>query len=294
MIASKKELKAIIPAAGLGTRFLPFTKSVPKELLPLLNKPAIHLIVEEGLGADIHDFIIITSETKQALRQYFIHDAMLEHALQKTGKLDLLAQTNALIDQSSFTFINQPQPLGLGHAIMQAKSAVNDSSFCVMLPDDIILNTGTKNAMQQLITVAQEQQAMVVAVQEVSPDAISSYGSIGIKKQINENLFEIAHIVEKPNPVDAPSCLAVIGRYVFSPILFDALETISPNASHEIQLTDAITQTINQGHRVLAYKFQGSRFDFGSAYGWLQANIYTAMHDPKMAPALRTWLETIL
>lgn len=281
--------KAVIPAAGLGTRFLPFTKSVPKELLPILNRPAIHYIAQEALLSGVTDLAVITNQEKAALRHYLTHQASLEYQLQKVGKLDLLAQSNELIDNLSCSFIDQKEPLGLGHAILQAESVIGDDWFCVMLPDDIIF--AAQAALGQLIEKAKEQNAMVIAVQEVKPEEISAYGSIAIKSRLADDLFEIDHIVEKPKAEEAPSNLAVIGRYIFHPALFNALRTTKPNKAGEIQLTDAISDLIATGHRVLAYKFQGSRFDLGSPLGWLEANIFSGLADRQLAPALRSWLE---
>lgn len=262
--------KIIIPAAGLGTRFLPITKSIAKEMLPLLNKPAIHYIIQEGKASGINNFILIISAYKDAIRHYFTFDQHLSDQLKENGKQALLQPLDELIASTQFSYIDQPQPLGLGHAILMAKNSIADEFFGVMLPDDIIINEHP--ALLQLIDIAQEQRAIVIAVQEVAPELLSSYGVIGIKAQINENLFEVHQLIEKPDRQDAPSHLAVIGRYILSPHIFDALENIAPSKNGELQLTDALNLLLHRGHKILAYKIQGSRFDIGTPTGWLHAN----------------------
>ena len=262
----------VIPAAGFGTRFLPFTKAVPKELLPLLNKPALQEIVEEGVHSGVKNFCIIISEEKQAIKSYFSHNEKLEAALSKTGKSGLLDSINQLIDHCTFSYPVQREMKGLGHAILMAKDCVKEDYFGVMLPDDIIV--GDTPCMQQLIEVAQREQATVISVMEVPQEEISAYGSIKIGATINEDIVEVVDIIEKPKPEEAFSNLAIIGRYVLPIAIFKAIETITPQASGEIQLTDAITHLAQNGHKVLAYKIKGKRFDIGRPSGWLAANAY--------------------
>jgi UTP--glucose-1-phosphate uridylyltransferase len=285
--------KAVIPAAGLGTRFLPITKSIPKEMLPLLNKPAIQYIIEEGLAARITDFYIITSSEKQALEHYLTPSPELAAQLKKNKKENLMIELQKLLATTKYTYIEQAQPLGLGHAIAMAHGAIGNEYFAVFLPDDIVFNTIP--AIEQLALCARNEKATVIAVQEVERDYISAYGSIAIKKKIQDGLVEVDHIIEKPHPDDAPSNLAVIGRYILSPRIFDAIDAITPtdrtHAKREIQLTDALTKLVENKERVLALTLQGTRFDLGSPPGWLQANIYLGLQDPAVAPQLRAMVK---
>ncbi len=282
--------KAVIPAAGLGTRFLPFTKSIPKEMLTLLDengtpKPALHHIIEEGLASGISNVYIITNDNKHEIKHYFEPDPQLEAELEKRGKKSLLSEVDRIIKSVNFTYIQQLEQLGLGHAILMAKKAIGTDYFGVMLPDDII--AGDNPGLAQLIKVAEKEQASVIAVQEVPQQSVSSYGIIAIKKKISDRLFEIDTLVEKPALEDAPSNLAITGRYVLSPKIFASLEVIKPGAGGELQLTDAIADMLNKGERVFAYKFEGRRFDIGTPLGWLEANIYYGLQNPKYASIIK-------
>lgn len=265
----------VIPAAGFGTRFLPFTKSVPKELLPLLNKPAIQEIIEEGVRAGVFDFSIVISNEKRAIQDYLSPAPHRKQSLSRLGKGDLLAELDALINQCTFSFPLQREMRGLGHAILMAKENVKGGQFGVMLPDDLIFSK--QPCMAQLAEVAKrEAAAAVIGVMEVPPEEISAYGSIKIGTAIQRDIVEIVDIIEKPAPGKAFSNRAIVGRYVLPTAIFDAIETVSPTASGEIQLTDAITYLIKQGHSVLAYTIKGTRFDLGRPAGWLAANMYVA------------------
>ncbi len=277
--------KIVIPAAGLGTRFLPFTKVVPKELLPLINKPALQEVVEEGLASGVNHFYLIVSEDKPQIEEYFTRNDQLEEILQRNNKLRLLQQTNELIEESVFHYINQPEMLGLGHAVLMAKTAVGTESFGVILPDDIIV--GEQPGMKQLIDVATAHNAIVVAVMEVPIEQISAYGSIKPGKTIGDGIVEVVDIIEKPKPEEAFSNLGIIGRYVFTPAIFDAIEAIIPQSKGEIQLTDAIAYLAKKGHKVLAYKIKGRRFDLGRPPGWFEANMYFGMHSPEYGEQIR-------
>ncbi len=283
--------KAIIPAAGLGTRFLPLTKAMPKEMIPVLNKPAIQYIVEEGLASNIKHFLMITSSKKQAIADYFDASPCLDYLLKERNKLHLLGDLEKIIKKAHFTYIRQSSPLGLGHAIMMARHIIEKEYFGVFLPDDII--TGKQAALAQLIRIARQEKGSVIAVQEVPPECVSSYGIIAIKKQITPNLFQVSHLVEKPNQKDAPSNLAVIGRYVLSHKIFNALDDISSYATDEIQLTDGITQMMKHNEKVFAFKVQGTRYDIGNPIGWLKAIIGMALHDPTYAPYIKSYLADI-
>ncbi len=262
--------KVIIPAAGLGTRFLPITKSIPKEMLPLLNKPALQYIVEEGLASGINHFCMIVSKTKPSIKQYFSPDKQLESQLTRINKIDRIKELNTVIEQSEFSYILQPEMRGLGDAVLMGKECMNNEYFGVILPDDLLFNSTP--GIEQLKKVAQEHNTSVIAVVEVPKEEISSYGCVKIKNTLSDDLIEIEDVVEKPKPEEAFSNLAIVGRYIFSPTIFDAIEAIAPHAKGEVQLTDAITHLVKNGHKVLAYKIKGTRFDLGRPHGWLEAN----------------------
>lgn len=265
---------SVIPAAGLGTRFLPLTKSVPKELLPILNKPSIQYILDETHASGINELCIITSERKYALQHYLSHDLELEAQLARNNKLGALSEINALIDTTRFHYVVQHDPKGLGHAVSLAREIVNDNFFGVLLPDDIIASETP--GLAQLIAVAQEHNATVVGVQEVPLSQTSSYGMIAIKNVINDHTFSVSHLVEKPKPEEAPSNLAIIGRYVLSPRIFEMLEKTQAGKGGEIQLTDALDLLARSGEPVLACRIAGNRFDVGVPQGWVKAVEYYA------------------
>jgi len=283
--------KAIIPAAGLGTRFLPYTKSIPKEMLPLLNKPAIQYIIEECLKSDIHNFFMVTNKSKHALENYFDKNTELELALKERGKENIISGLKKVIKNSRFTYVRQSEPLGLGHAILMAKHSIGKEYFSVLLPDDIIISK--QPGIDQLIEIARQERATVIAVQEVPQDCVSSYGIISIKKQITPKLFQLSGLVEKPNAKDAPSNLAVIGRYVLSHKIFTSLEEISTYAFDELQLTDAISHMARNGEKIFAYKVQGTRYDIGTVTGWLKATIGMGLQNPKYAPHIKEFLSEL-
>jgi len=244
-----KITKALIPAAGKGTRFAPYTQVIPKEMLPLITKPAIHHSIEEGVLSGITDFGIITSSTKEPLAQY----------------CDVLEKQQ----YARFAYIRQQETRGLGHALWTARYLINNEYFGVMLPDDIVASATP--CLQQLITIAQRENASVIALQEIPREKISAYGVIKAKKNSDNTLYEIETVVEKPKSQEAPSNLAIVGRYVFSPTILTILEHTQPSANGEIQLTDAITELIKQGERVYGYVFDGTRYDTGTPQGWVQA-----------------------
>jgi len=284
-------IKAIIPAAGLGTRFLPFTKSVPKEMLPLLAKPAIQYIIEEGLLSELSQFLVITSKEKQALANHFDTNHELQALLKEKNKEALTASVEKIIRAAHFTYIRQSEPLGLGHAVWMARHAVGKEYFSIFLPDDIIVSPIP--AMSQLIKIARQEKASIIAVQEVPDECVSSYGIVSIKKQITPSLFQIGSLVEKPQQRDAPSNLAIIGRYVLSPKLFKALDDISTYAVGELQLTDGINQMMKNNEKVFAYKVQGTRYDIGTPLGWIKCIIGMSLQHPHYAPHIRNFLADI-
>ena len=265
--------KAIIPAAGMGTRFLPYTKAIPKEMLPLGNTPAIQYIVEESMSSGIKDIFIIINKEKVELKKYFDRDDNLEATLATQGKLHLLDSLQVIREKTALRYVEQHKPLGLGHAILMARQHIGENYFGVLLPDDIILHE--QPGLAQLISIAQQKKASVIAVQEVPPSQVSAYGVIAIKEQLSSELFEVATMVEKPSIEKAPSMLAVIGRYVLSPALFASLEYVAQHTNTgEIQLTDGISHMMHhQQEKVYAYKIKGARHDTGTPKGWINAII---------------------
>lgn len=281
--------KVIIPAAGLGTRFLPFTKAVPKEMLPILNKPAIQYVIEEAINAEVTNINIITAREKDAIARHFDPSLELDMLLKERNKGDLLKNLEHIINAATFSYVRQSEPRGLGHAIWTARHMIGKEYFSVMLPDDIII--GKTPALAQLIKIARQEKGSVIAIQEVSGEEISSYGVIGIKKQITPNLFQVSHLIEKPDQKDAPSNLAVIGRYVLSYKLFSALEEIEADEKGELQLTNGINQMLHNNEKVFAYKVQGIRYDVGNPIGWIKAIIGCALQDPYYAPHITKLLK---
>jgi len=281
--------KYVILAAGLGTRFLPFTKSVPKEVLPIIDKPIMHYVVKEGVDAGINNFLMITSKSKYALESYFDYNRELERILKNKNKLFVFDEINDILSQSQFTYIRQPKPLGTGHAVLMAKHCIKNEYFAVAYPDDILL---TKyNALEKLIAISEKENGSVLLVQEVPQEKVSSYGVVTIKKQISQNVFEISSLVEKPKIEEAPSNLAIIGRLVLSHKIFDSIEAIWPENTGELQLTDAINHMLNNGERVFVYKIPAEkRHDTGNPLGWLKANIDIALQDPNLGPQVRKYI----
>lgn len=277
--------KAVIPAAGLGTRFLPYTKAVPKEMLPILEKPSIQLIAEEGIASGINNFIIIANDDKQAIANHFSHQPKLEQDLASRGKAALLDGLNTIIDSSHFSFVPQPQALGLGHAILQTEKAIGNEYFGIFLPDEIMI--GSDPALAQVIRVAEKYNASVLGVLEVPREKVSSYGIVAIKNQLEDGIFEINQLIEKPSIDQAPSNMAVVGRYVLSPRVFAALKNTQPGTANEIQLTDGIANMMRDGERVIAYTLKTSRYDVGNPLGWLQANIAIAFNHPTFGDTIK-------
>lgn len=263
--------KIVIPAAGLGTRFLPITKAIPKEMLPILEKPAIHYIVQEALCAGFKDICFIISKNKHVIADYFDYSQSLDFYLEKKDKRNLLIELDFLIKQLQFNYIRQSEPMGLGHAIALAEHSINDDYFGIALPDDVIFSSIP--VLQQLKIVAEQFRCSVIAVQEVAHAETPSYGVIQVKERLTESLFDVQDLIEKPkrNP---PSNLAIVGRYFLSTDIFNYLRHVQRDASGEIQLTQALRDFVKQGNRLLALKFDGIRYDLGTPYGWLQANTY--------------------
>jgi UTP--glucose-1-phosphate uridylyltransferase len=282
-----KVRKAVIPAAGLGTRFLPATKAQPKEMLPLLDKPAIQYVVEESVRAGLTDIIIITGRGKHAIVDHFDRSFELEHFLEAKGKFDELKQVREISDMASIHYIRQRDPLGLGHAVAAAEGHVRDEPFAVLLGDDLIVES--TRLLQEMLAVHGKYGRSVLGAMEVSRDDISLYGAIEPELVENEHLARVRSIVEKPAPEDAPSNLAAIGRYVLTPEIFDCLRRTQPGVGGELQLTDAIN-LLAQEQAVYAYVFEGGRFDVGNKIDYLKATIELAIDRDDIGKEFRTWL----
>jgi UTP--glucose-1-phosphate uridylyltransferase len=278
--------KAVIPAAGLGTRFLPATKAQPKEMLPVVDKPAIQYVVEEAVRAGIDDILIITGRGKRTLEDHFDRNFELEYYLEQKGKHEDLAGTRALAELADIHYVRQGEPLGLGHAVSVARKHVGDNPFVVMLGDDIMVDGAA--VLRQMIETYGHYGRSVVALSEFPPAEISSYGCVD-PEVIGDDLVQVRGIVEKPAPADAPSNLAVMGRYVFTPEIFDALEQVSPGVGGEIQLTDAIAGLL-ASQTVYGFVFREGRYDIGKKLDYLRATVELALDRDDLGPDFRQFL----
>jgi UTP--glucose-1-phosphate uridylyltransferase len=282
---SQRLRKVVFPVAGLGTRFLPATKVVAKEMLPVLDRPLIQYAVDEAVDAGADTLIFVTNRYKHAIADYFDKAYELETKLEQAGKKELLSLVqNVLPRHVRCVFVTQPEALGLGHAVLCAKPVVGNEPFGVILPDDLIWNSGP-GALRQMAELAAFENSGVIAVEEVPREQTSKYGIVDAAP-INDRAALIRLMVEKPKPEDAPSNLAVVGRYVLPGRIFSLLEATKPGAGGEIQLTDAIDALLKQ-ERVLAYRFEGERFDCGNKLGLVQATLHFALQDPTLAAATR-------
>jgi UTP--glucose-1-phosphate uridylyltransferase len=282
-----KVRKAVIPAAGLGTRFLPATKAQPKEMLPVLDKPAIQLVVEEAVRAGLTDITIITGRGKHAIVDHFDRSFELEHFLEVKGKFDELKQVREISDMATIHYIRQRDPLGLGHAVAAAEGHVGGEPFAVLLGDDLMAETNP--LLDEMLRVHGKYGRSVLAAMEVSRDEISLYGCVDPEFVENEHLAQVRSIVEKPEPDDAPSNLAAIGRYVLTPEIFDCLRRTHPGVGGELQLTDAISMLAKE-QAVYAYVFDGGRFDVGNKLDYLKATIELAIDREDIGKEFRSWL----
>ena len=282
--------KVIIPAAGLGPRFFPWSASVPREMLPLGTKPALQLVAEEALLSELANMIVITAQSKESIAHHF-DSATITDQLRHADKLGLLASIEKLTKMAQFTYIRQSESLGLGHALWLARHCINKEYFAVALPDDLIVSK--QPALSQLIRIARQEKASVIAVQEVPTECIGSYGIVGIKKSITPNLFQLSSVVEKPHPKDAPSSLAIVGRYVLSSKIFQSLDEMHSYEQNDLSLTDAIGHMMQHNERVFAYKVQGMRYDLGTPLGWMKAVVGLGVQDPEYGPAFRKFLADI-
>jgi len=265
--------KAVIPAAGLGTRFLPATKAQPKEMLPIVDKPAIQYIVEEAIASGIEDILIITGRNKKALEDHFGRSVELELELEKKGKLEMLEQVQEIANMADIHYVRQKNPKGLGHAICCAKTFVGNEPFAVLLGDDIV--DAPVPCLKQLVNVFEKYQGTVLGVQPVSQKDVYKYGIID-GESIAENVYQVKDMVEKPSAERAPSNIAILGRYIIMPEIFDILEDLPPGAGGEIQLTDGLRELLRQ-QPVYAYTFEGRRYDIGSKIGFLEATVEFAL-----------------
>jgi UTP--glucose-1-phosphate uridylyltransferase len=281
--------KAVFPVAGLGTRFLPATKANPKEMLPVVDKPLIQYAVEEAVAAGIEEMIFVTSSSKRAIEDHFDKNYELESELEKKGKHELLDLVRGVVPKGvSCVYIRQPEALGLGHAVLCARRVVGDEPFAVLLADDMIDGTNG-GVVAQMVEQFAQQQCSVLGVEEVPKSETDKYGIVSIAEE-QGRLATIVNIIEKPKPVQAPSNLAVVGRYLLTPRIFELLEKTQSGAGGEIQLTDAIADLL-QEERVLAYRFDGKRYDCGSKLGYLQATVEYALKHPELKGRFREYLQ---
>ena len=280
--------KAVFPAAGWGTRFLPATKAQPKEMLPLVDKPVIQYAVEEAVASGIEQVIIVTSSQKRAIEDHFGTSFELEHLLEAKGDIEMLRRVRHISDLAQISYVRQKEQLGLGHAVLVAKELVGHEPFAVILSDDVV--SGERPCIGQLMDVYNEKHASVVAVMQVPHEETSRYGVIdGEVDPRDGRLFKVKGLVEKPDPDHAPSDLAIIGRYVLTPKIFEKLEQTPRGAGGEIQLTDAIEALMTE-QDVYAYAFQGKRYDAGTTMGWLKASVELAMERTDIGAEFRHYL----
>ena len=284
--------KAVIPAAGLGTRFLPATKSSPKEMLPVVDKPAIQYVVEEAVRAGLTDILIITGRNKRAIEDHFDRNFELEHFLESSGKDDLLKEVQFASDLADIHYVRQRDPLGLGHAVSVARHHVGNEPFAVLLADDLMIDDGA--LLRSMLDVHELQGRSCIAFSEVSAEEISSYGCIDpmpgtSPAAFGDGVIEVRRVVEKPSRDEAPSNLAIIGRYVFTPEIFSALDLIVPGRGGELQLTDAIAMLLEH-ESVFACNCRRGRYDVGQKIDFLRANVELALDRSDLGPAFGEWL----
>jgi UTP--glucose-1-phosphate uridylyltransferase len=286
--------KAVFPAAGWGTRFLPATKAQPKEMLPLVDKPVIQYAVEEAVAAGIEQVIIVTSSQKRAIEDHFDLSYELEHLLEEKGEIEKLRQVRHITDLAQIAYVRQKEQLGLGHAVLMAKDLIGHEPFAVILPDDVVL--ADRPCIGQLIHAYHQTHASVVAVMEVPHEDVQRYGIIAgapDEDPVHQGrLHRVTQLVEKPAPDDAPSNLAIIGRYVLTPKIFDKLEHTPRGKGGEIQLTDAI-EALMEEQGVYGYEFEGIRYDAGTTMGWMQASVELALQRPDLAGEFREYLRNL-
>ena len=286
-----KITKAVFPVAGMGTRFLPVTKASPKEMLPVVDKPLIQYAVEEAVAAGITQMVFITGRNKRAIEDHFDKAYELETELAARNKLKMLEQIHDILPKNvSCIYVRQTEALGLGHAILCARPVVGNEAFAVILADDLI--DGNPPVMKQMVDVYASERCSVLAVQNVAREETASYGIVKTEPGERHGMHRITGMVEKPKPDVAPSTLAVVGRYLLEPEIFDHLEKVKPGAGGEIQLTDGIAAMLNE-QRALAYEFQGVRYDCGTKLGYLQANVLYAMRHPEISTEFCEFVDSL-
>jgi len=288
----RKLTKAVIPAAGLGTRFLPATKASPKEMLPLVDKPLIQYVAEEAVAAGIREIIIVTGRGKRAIEDHFDTSFELEELLKSNGKTHLLPALENISRMADFCYIRQPKARGLGHAILCAKNLIHDEDFAVILGDDIVI--GDPPALGQMVEQYEQGRAPIIGLQHVGRDEVSRYGIVdpGSLLSSKSGLYKVNDLIEKPSPEDAPSDMAIIGRYILTPDIFDLLEKVLPGKNNEIQLTDAL-RAYAQQRAMYGLILQGRRFDAGDKLGFLKANVALGLQDADCGAALREYLSNL-
>ena len=287
----KKIRKAIIPAAGLGTRFLPATKAQPKEMLPIVDKPTLQYIIEEAIESGIEEILIITGRNKKSIEDHFDRSVELELELEHKGKVEMLEMVKSISNMVDIHFIRQKEPKGLGHAIYCAKSFVGNEPFAVMLGDDIVYNE-EKPCLRQLMDCYDEYKTSVLGVQTVPDGDVDKYGIVdGLK--IEGNVTKVKGLVEKPSVDEAPSNMAILGRYIITPSIFEILERTKPGKGGEIQLTDALLELMSE-EAIYAYNFEGRRYDVGDKLGFLEATVEYALRKPELKDAFIEYLKSIL
>jgi UTP--glucose-1-phosphate uridylyltransferase len=286
--------KAVFPAAGLGTRFLPATKAQPKEMLPLVDKPIIQYGVEEALAAGCDQIIIITGRGKTAIEDHFDVSYELEKMLEERGKTELLSIVRQISDMIHVAYVRQKEAMGLGHAVLMARELVGNEPFAVLLADDVI--DAQKPCLRQMMDVFEESQCSIIATQEVNGPAISSYGVLDAQKiesRFNGRAFDVRSLVEKPKQEEAPSNLAIIGRYILTPTIFETLERTPLGAGGELQLTDGLRGLLSAGEKIFGYTFEGKRHDAGDKLGFLKATVEFALKRPDLGPDFAEYLRTL-
>ena len=288
---TKKIRKAIIPAAGLGTRFLPATKAQPKEMLPIVDKLTLQYIIEECVESGIEEILIITGRNKKSIEDHFDRSVELEIELEKAGKQEMLEMVREISDMVNVHFIRQKQPRGLGHAILCAKTFVGDEPFAVLLGDDVVYND-KKPCLKQLIDCYGEYKTSVLGVQTVDPQDVNKYGIVG-GLHIEDRVYKVKELVEKPSVEEAPSNVAILGRYIITPKIFEILERTEPGKGNEIQLTDALLKLIEE-EAMYAYDFEGRRYDVGDKLGFLEATVEYALRKEDLRDGFIDYLKTII
>lgn len=282
--------KAIIPAAGLGTRFLPATKAQPKEMLPIIDTPTIQYIIEEALDSGIKDILIITGKDKKSIEDHFDKSPLLEEMLRSKGKIDLLALIEDISELADIYYVRQKEPKGLGHAVYCARKFIGDEPFAVLLGDDVVRNDVP--CLKQMMDLYEEMGGNIIGVQEVPPADVNKYGILDASL-VRDKVYRCRNLVEKPDPKDAPSRLAIMGRYIIQPEIFDILEKTPPGAGGEIQLTDAL-KVLAKKDAVYGYQFDGRRYDVGDKLGYLKATVEFALERPDLSAEFKEYLKDVI